>query len=86
MFFLIICILFTTLYNQNIHNEGQRHIIVHTDPCEQTLSHSYNRFCSTSDTSKSCLIFACYLSVSATFHGFKKKKNIISGQGACFTI
>ncbi len=30
-FFLIICILFTTPYNQNIHNEGQRHIIVHTD-------------------------------------------------------
>ncbi len=31
MFFLIIYILFTTPYNQNIHNEGQRHIIVHTD-------------------------------------------------------
>ncbi len=31
-------------------------------------------------------IYVCYLSVSATFHGFKKKKNIISGQGACFTI
>ncbi len=31
IFFLIICILFTTQYNQNIHNEGQRHIIVHTD-------------------------------------------------------
>ncbi len=28
MFFFIICILFTTPYNQN---EGQRHIIVHTD-------------------------------------------------------
>ncbi len=27
----IICILFTTQYNQNIHNEGQRHIIVCTD-------------------------------------------------------
>ncbi len=31
MFFFIICILFTTQYNQNIHNEGQRHIIVQTD-------------------------------------------------------
>ncbi len=30
-FFLITCILFTTQYNQNIHNAGQRHIIVHTD-------------------------------------------------------
>ncbi len=29
--FFIICILFTRQYNQNIHNEGQRHIIVHTD-------------------------------------------------------
>ncbi len=29
-FFIIIRILFTTQYNQNIHNEGQRHI-VHTD-------------------------------------------------------
>ncbi len=28
---LIICILFTTQYNQNIHSEGQRHIIEHTD-------------------------------------------------------
>ncbi len=28
--FLIICILFTTQYNQNIHNEGQRQI-EHTD-------------------------------------------------------
>ncbi len=31
MYFFIICILFTRQYNQNIHNEGQRHIIVHTD-------------------------------------------------------
>ncbi len=53
--------------------------------CEQTLSHSCNRFCSTSETSKSYLIFTCYLSVSA-FHGLKKKKNIISSQGASFTI
>ncbi len=29
--FKIICTLFTSQYNQNIHNEGQRHIIVHTD-------------------------------------------------------
>ncbi len=29
--FFIICILFTRQYNQNIHNEGQRNIIVHTD-------------------------------------------------------
>ncbi len=30
-FIIIICILFTTQYNQNMHNEGQRHIIVHTN-------------------------------------------------------
>ncbi len=29
--FFIICILFTTQYNQNLHNAGQRHIIVHID-------------------------------------------------------
>ncbi len=23
--------IYNTVYNQNIHNEGQRHIIVHTD-------------------------------------------------------
>ncbi len=31
IFYFIICILFTTQYNQNIHNEGQIHIIEHTD-------------------------------------------------------
>ncbi len=28
---LIICILFTTQYNQNIQSEGQGHVIEHTD-------------------------------------------------------
>ncbi len=28
---LIICILFTTQYNQHKHNDGQEHIIEHTD-------------------------------------------------------
>ncbi len=31
MVILIICILFTTQYNQNIQREGQGHLIEHTD-------------------------------------------------------
>ncbi len=31
MFFFNYLYFITTPYNQNIHNEGQRHIIVHTD-------------------------------------------------------
>ncbi len=89
-FFLIICILFTTPYNQNIHKEGQRHIIVHTDLTTEMwtdLSHSCNRFCSTSDTSKSCLIFTCVIWVFLLLSmDSRRKNNIISGQGSLFTI
>ncbi len=38
MGFLIICILFTTQYNQHLglHSEGQGHMIEHTDPNTET--------------------------------------------------
>ncbi len=90
MFFFNYCILFTTPYNQNIHNEGQRHIIVHTDLKHRDVNRLWVIPATDSVQQVTQVnhadIYVCYLSVSATFHGFKKKKNIISGQGACFTI
>ncbi len=73
--FLNNCILFTAQYNQNIHNAGQIHIIVHTDLTTEMWT-DFESFLQQILFNKWNIpdIYACYLSVSASFHGFKKKK------------
>lgn len=44
----IVCILFTTQYNPNIHSEGQRHITEHRN------TPFWNRSCSTVETNNRC--------------------------------
>ncbi len=77
MFFLIICILFTTPYNQNIHNEGQK-----THYCAHWSNHrDVNRLWVIPATDsvqqvKSCLIFTCVIWVFLLLSMDSRRKGV----------